>query len=217
MLDWRNIKLGRNDRAALIGATGCGKTVLAQYLVEDPNKRNSVVYNNKPSDRILQMWTRRQTNVENFETLETLQDERIIYTPPVQETLSPELQDRFFEWIYARRYTRLYIDEATSLRGGVNPSYHLQACICRGRERGISTITATQRPARIPAILISESEHFYIFRLNYLPDRQRIYELTGISVDEQTDLNRYEFFYYNALEGWRSGRMKINPASVIPL
>lgn len=214
MLDWRNIKIGRNDRAVLIGATGSGKTVLAQYLVEDNEKRNSVVYNNKPSDRILETWTKTQRNIENFQELETAEEERLIYTPPLKETLSQDLQDEFFGWIYERRYTRLYIDEATSLRGGVNPSYYLQACLCRGRERGISTIVATQRPARVPLIITSEAEHFYIFRLNKLGDRQRVYDDTGISVDEQTDLERFEFIYYNALYGWRSNRLKINPQSV---
>lgn len=213
--DWRQLSMGRDDRATLIGATGTGKTTLARFLVEDKYKKNSVIYNNKPSDTI-SLWKDTQVIYYSFDYLPEATEERIIYTPPVKETLDANLQDRFFEWIYTRRYTRLYIDEASALRGGTNPSYHLQACLCRGRERGIGVITGTQRPSRVPVILMSEAEHFYIFRLNMLNDRQRVYEMTGISVDEQTDLSQYEFFYYNAILGERSNKLKINSSRVTP-
>lgn len=209
IFDFRQMKMQRDDRAALIGATGTGKTTLARYLVEDKNKKCSVVYNNKPSDSI-SLWQDTQTIYQDFSLLEEAEEDRLIYTPPLRESLSEELQDRFFAWIYERRYTRLYIDEASALRGGSNPSYYLQACLARGRERGISTITGTQRPSRVPLILLSESEHFYIFRLTLLQDRMRIYEMTGISVDEQTDLRNHEFFYFNAIIGERSPKLKLN-------
>jgi len=213
--DWRQLQMGVNDRATLIGATGTGKTTLARFLVEDKYKRNSVVYNNKPSDSI-SLWRDTQILYTDFDTIQDVETPRMIYTPPLRESLNPDLQDRFFDWIYFRRYTRLYIDEANALRGGVNPSYYLQACICRGRERGIGVVTGTQRPHRVPMILMSEAEHFFIFRLNMLQDRQRVWEMTGISVDEQTDLEQYEFFYYNAIIGQRSNRLKINPSRVTP-
>ncbi len=60
---------------------------------------------------------------------------------------------------------------------------------------------ATQRPSRIPLITLSEAEHFYIFRLQLLKDRQRVEELTGITAEAQTDLGRFEFFYFNVFEG----------------
>lgn len=213
--DWRQLAMGRDDRATLIGATGTGKTTLARFLIEDKYKRNSVVYDNKPSDTVA-LWADTQIVYRDFGLLQEAEEERIIYTPPVTETLDASLQDRFFEWIYTRRYTRLYIDEASALRGGTNPSYHLQACLCRGRERGIGVITGTQRPSRVPVILMSEAEHFYIFRLNMLTDRQRVYEMTGISVNEQTDLMQHEFFYYNAILGHRSNKLKINSTRVTP-
>lgn len=212
-MNWQHLKIGRNDRAAVIGTTGCGKTTLVKFLLEDKNKLNSVVYNNKPSD-FISSWKEPHKHIDTFAELDYEQTPRIIYTPPTPETLSAELQDRFFEWVYHRRYTRLFIDEAGSLRGGTNPVYHLEAIMCRGRERGISTIIGTQRPARIPIILISEAEHFYIFRVKRIEDRQRIYEFTGISIDEQTDLNKHEFIYYNDLTGFRSPKLVLNPESV---
>lgn len=213
---WRQLQIARNDRAILIGATGCGKTTLARYLIEDPSKRNSVVYDPKISESIDRWLFRPHVPYYDFHQLRDAEEERLIYRPNYRESLDPRAQDAFFQWIYERRFTRVYVDEAYSLLGGTNPSFHLQACLSRGRERGISAIVATQRPHRIPLITISEAEHFYVFRLNLLQDRQRVYELTGIDALEQTALNRFEFFYYNALMGERSGKLKLNLAAVTP-
>ncbi len=206
-IEWRAIKLGRNDRGVLIGATGCGKTTLARFLIEDKNKPYSVVYDAKISESIGK-WP--HAFFDDFNLIQQSEARRLIYRPSVEEERDPRAQDAFFQWVYHRRYTRLYVDEAYALLGGSNPCFYLQACLSRGRERGISTLIATQRPARIPLITLSEAEHYYIFRLNWPGDRQRIEEVTGISALEQTDLENFEFIYWNALTGRRTGKLKLN-------
>lgn len=204
--------MGRDDRAAIVGATGSGKTTLARFLIEDANKRHSIVYDPKISTAIDEWLYEPHEPYYNFEQLQEAKQPRLIYRPNYRESLDPYAQDAFFQWIYERRWTRVYVDEAYALLGGSSPSFHLQACLSRGRERGISTIVATQRPKRIPLITLSEAEHFYIFRLNLLEDRIRVYELTGVDPMEQTTLERFEFFYYNALWGERSSRLRLNLA-----
>lgn len=206
-LTFDNLRLGKTDRGVLIGATGCGKTTLARYLIEDKNKPYSVVYDAKLSDAIGK-W--RHVFYTDFESIQQSDERRLIYRPSFIESISPEAQDDFFQWVYNRHYTRLYIDEAYALLGGSNPSFHLQACLSRGRERGISTLIATQRPKRIPLIAMSESEHIYVFRLNLNDDRQRTEELTGISIVDQISLRQYEFYYYNVLTGYRSNKLKLS-------
>jgi GTPase SAR1 family protein len=204
--NWRQLKIRPNDRAILIGATGCGKTTLARYLIEDQWKPYSVVYDAKG----MISWPNHLLYT-SFDSLQEVGEEekRILFRPDVYEALNPKSQDVFFQWVYEQRNIRLYVDEAYALLGGSNPSFHLQACLSRGRERGISTIIATQRPKRIPLITMSEAEHFYIFRLNLLEDRIRTEELTGIDTLEQTELREYEFYYYNALSGLRSNKLKL--------
>ena len=197
--EWRSLKLGKNDRAAVIGATGSGKTFLARYLVEDSEKPYSVVYDAKISESI-SGWTN-HTFIDDFADLAESDARRIVYRPNYIEAVDARAQDEFFEWVYLRQHTRLFVDEAYAITGGTNPSFHFQACLTRGRERGISTIVATQRPSRIPLVTLSEAEHFYIFRLQLLKDRQRVEELTGITAEAQTELKRFEFFYFNVFEG----------------
>jgi len=198
-VEWRELRVGKNDRAAVIGATGSGKTFLARYLIEDIEKPYSVVYDAKISDSISE-WKNHRF-IDDFAELAEAQERRIIYRPNYIEAVDAVAQDEFFEWVYLRKNTRLFVDEAYAITGGTNPSFHFQACLTRGRERGISTIIATQRPSRIPLITLSEAEHFYIFRLQLLKDRQRVEELTGITAEAQTELRKFEFFYFNVFEG----------------
>lgn len=206
-MEWQSLKLPKNDRGVLIGATGSGKTFLGRYLVEDAEKPYSVVYDAKISDSIGE-WDHKI--ITDFDELVESPERRIIYRPNYIEAVNPVEQDAFFEWVYLRKNTRLFVDEAYAVTGGTNPSFHFQACLARGRERGISTLVATQRPHRIPLVTLSEAEHYWIFRLTLLNDRRRVEEITGITAEEQLDLKNHEFFYYSAFEGRYPRRLKIS-------
>lgn len=209
---WERIKLGKNDRGMLIGGTGSGKTFLGKYLVEDPDKPYSVTYDAKISESIGR-WKNHEF-IDDFQQLQESDARRIVYRPNIHEAADPMAQDAFFEWIYSRWHTRLFVDEAYAITGGTNPSFYFQACLTRGRERGISTLVATQRPHRIPLVTLSEAEHYYIFRLNLLKDRQRVEEITGISALDQTDLKEFEFFYYNILTGAYPTKLILRPSDI---
>lgn len=202
-LEWQQLSVRKNDRAVVLGATGSGKTFLVRYLLNDPIKPYSVVYDAKISDSI-SGWNE-QTFISDFDELTESEARRIVYRPNYREAVDSVAQDRFFEWVYLRKHTRLFVDEAYAVTGGSNPSFHFQACLTRGRERGISTIVATQRPHRIPLVTLSEAEHYYIFRLQLLKDRQRVEELTGITSEAQTDLEEFQFFYFNVFTGAYTG------------
>lgn len=194
--------MGKNDRAILIGSTGCGKTTLARHLIEDPAKPYSVTYDPKISDNI-STWQAHEFHSDMYE-LQTAKARRLVYRPDIHESADAALQDEFFFWVYENKHRRVYVDEAYALLGGTRPSFYLQAILSRGRERGVSAVISTQRPARIPVLLLSESEHFYVFRLNHPFDRARVYEITGITAQEQFELENYQFIYYDCVTGRRS-------------
>lgn len=206
-LEWQQLKLPKNDRGMLIGATGTGKTFLGRYLIEDSEKPFSVTYDAKISESIGQ-WKNHEF-ITDFDELVESEARRIVYRPNYIEAVDAQAQDQFFEWIYQRKNTRLFVDEAYAVMGGSNPSFHFQACLSRGRERGISTLVGTQRPHRIPLLTLSEAEHYYIFRLTLLQDRKRVEEITGITAEEQTDLSNHEFFYFSVFEGRYPRRLKL--------
>lgn len=199
---WQSIKLGRDDRGVLIGKTGCGKTTLARFLIEDQAKRYSVTWNPKGSEAVYG-W--KQKHVNSLRQLEDAADDderRLVYTPDPFRAEDESDQREFFYWVYENRNRRLYIDEATSIvyPGNKIPRF-LLAVLNRGRERGISSLTATQRPSGVPMNVLSESEHYYVFKTLLPQDRQRVEAITGISVEDQAALNDYEFFYFNVSRG----------------
>lgn len=206
---WDRIKLQPYDRGVLIGKTGCGKTTLARFLIEDDYKPYSVTWNPKSSDNV-NAW-RYHKHLTRFTELDNAEENRLIYTPHPLLAEDENDQYRFFYWIYERKYTRLYIDEATSIVYPMNKSPRfLTAVINRGRERGISTLTATQRPSGVPMNLLSESEHWYIFKLNLHQDKQRVEQITGITVEDQFTLNDYEFFHFHTSRGLFPTKLRVN-------
>lgn len=202
--------MGRNDRGVLIGKTGSGKTTLARFLVEDDRKRYSVTWNPKGSEKVNE-WN--QVHVSSLNALYDAgeKERRIIYTPDAFLAEDEANQAEFFYWIYERRFTRLYIDEATAIAyNGIRAPRAVLAIINRGRERGVSTLTATQRPSGVPMNILSESEHYYVFKTLLPQDKMRIEQVTGIRVEDQNDLEDYEFYYFNVSRGLLPRKLRLN-------
>lgn len=179
---------GPTDRAAFIGQTGSGKTTLARVILE--RREWCVVYDPKG----LIAWPGWQ-QVKGLEQLRDSRSPRIVYKPSYAELRDPDDVDRFFRWIYDRRHTTLYVDEVYAICNGPEYPWHYGACLTRGRERGVSVFTATQRPASIPMVCLSESEYYYVFFLKLDQDRERVEKLTGIDRDSIKALRKHRFYF----------------------
>ena len=190
----RNIAVTPGNRAFLAGQTGSGKTTLARELLGLATFP-VVVYDAKG----LIQWPGYE-RTEKLATLKTLSYPRCVYVPPVDIQDAPEKQDEFFWILYQRGNCTVYIDEVYSVcNGNVMPPYY-KAILTRGRERGITCLSSTQRPKSIPQVLMSESEHFYIFRLQLDQDRERVNTLTGLASRRIQRLKKHQFYYLEPSE-----------------
>jgi hypothetical protein len=178
-----------------IGQTGSGKTTLAEALLR--LRPYVVAHDVKGTLR----WPRYQVYTSVDALLDAVDADpqaipRVIYRPRPEELRDEGAHATLVEWVLARGHTTLYLDElyAWQFRGS-DPLPALWAAITRGRELGVEVWASTQRPYRIPMAMLSEAEHYYIFRLRDDASRLRVEELTGLNADALRRLPKWDFYY----------------------
>lgn len=179
---------GPTDRAAFVGQTGSGKTTLAEYVC---NQRPYVVAFD-PKGMV--NWKGYVVHTK-LETLTQDPSPKLTYRPSYEELSSDETMDLFFQWVFQRRNTTLYVDEIYAIAHGDSYPPHYGACLTRGREVGVVVYTATQRPAFVPQIMFSESEHVYCFFLKMPRDRERVEAMTGLDRRKVHQLPKHQFYH----------------------
>jgi hypothetical protein len=178
----------RTDRALLVGQTGSGKTTLAQYLLTQRRYKVVADYKGKINWPGYAVYTK-------LAQLVGAKEDALLYRPGYGESIDEDVCGRFWEWIYQRGNTTIYVDETAAItKGNVYPFYY-GGVLMRGRELGIELWSATQRPKDIPQVVLSESEHVYAFRLRLPQDRERVEQLTGIDRQRIADLRKRAFLY----------------------
>lgn len=147
--------------------------------------------------------------VKQFKKLTGSKEACLCYRPTYDETQDAGIQARLWEWIYRRQHTTVYVDETAAITQGDLFPYYYGGCLMRGRELGIELWSATQRPLRIPQVVLSESEHVYAFRLRLPQDRKRVGDLTNIPEGRIQELPK-QHFLYAPQDGDISGPLKLN-------
>jgi hypothetical protein len=200
-----------NEHVFIAGRTGSGKTFMAKkYLANYDNvvaidtkgllswpeipdtmwrgQEKEILVNNGKNKNL--------TIVTKLEALENVNTPKIIYRPEWDE-LNEEFYNAFFKWVYMRKNTIVWVDEAMSICPSPFkiPEYY-KAILTRGRQRQTAVWSLTQRPSGIPQIIMSESTHFFVFDLNLPQDREKLVEVTGAR-ELYAKPGKYVFWYYH--------------------
>jgi hypothetical protein len=172
----------------LAGQTGSGKTTLARYLLNYRKYKIVADYKGKIGWEGYRVYT-------TIKKLTKASEPALIYRPSYAESIDDDARNRFFEWVYRRGNTTLYVDETAAITEGNTYPYYYGAILMRGRELNVELWSATQRPKDIPQIVLSESEHVYCFRLRLEQDREKIERLAGIPREYIEALQKRNFLY----------------------
>lgn len=175
-----------SDRACFFGKTGTGKTTLIRRILSTANRW--VILDPKhefPADAPI---------VSHFNKKLPRQ---IIRVAPSKTELS-EWYDAIDEvWDDGNRI--LVIDEGTLINPSttrISPS--LGKAIRTGRSRNLGVWFASQRPKDIPSAVFTEAEHFFLFRLTWKKDREKVLTFTSdILGQAHESLRGHDFLYYN--------------------
>jgi hypothetical protein len=88
--------------------------------------------------------------------------------------------------------------------------FWLKAILTRGRSKHIRSINCTQRPFSVPLGILTEAEHYCVFRLTMQDDRKRMASIIGPEVLAEPP-DRYSFWYYNVYDDRPPRLMKLRP------
>ena len=193
-----------SEHVFICGGTGSGKSALAD--VYSAGMRETVIKVDIKNDTFARrrkgepVWRGLVEN-EDFEVVESLEGvynsefKKIIYVPPHNEQ-EPEVYDELCKYVYDQCDTRLWVDETMLFcQSPTSYPYWLRAIAVSGRSRSSTLMCCSQRPVAIPAILIANAQHFFVFRMNNDQDRKKMADVTGCTKFLEPP-KKYEFWYY---------------------
>ncbi|PFW63024.1 DUF87 domain-containing protein [Bacillus sp. AFS075034] len=201
----RTIPLDRH--VFVTGQTGTGKSYLVEmYLrgyehVVKLDTKGEVFERRKKG---LPVWEglregKDYTVIYHLADIDDVETKKIIYAPDFEEQ-EMEYYDALMKWVYRRENTILWIDELMEVCPNAfkYPPY-LKGLLTRGRSKEAVVWCCTQRPSDIPAIVLGNSDHFFVFDQNLPQDRKKLCEVTG-SEDFMKLPGFRNFWYFE--RGW---------------
>lgn len=177
----RVINIRGDDRTLIVGKTGSGKTYASKLLL---SKYPRVLY--------LDGLHRLDLEVSTLEQAQEQMSEDVFQVCVDDNDIFTELVDSHFD----TGGFVIYIDEVYSICPPQKATPEIINRIwTRGRGNNIGAWAATQRPSWLPLFLLSESEHYLIFKLQLEEDRKRMSKIVGPKA-LQTIKDEHGFNYF---------------------
>lgn len=192
-----------NHRAVFVGKTGCGKTTLAEKICGQ-------------FDNVCVLDSKGELNWNGYQVFTDLNQVmraqgRIIWQPNPHEQ-NAETYEKYFKWIYDRKNTVSYVDEVLAIcKNSQDMPFWFRAILTRGRSRGVGSFNSTQAPVYVPHWILSQAEHYFVFRMKLETDREKVEKITGIPRELLSGLQNHQFYYADDMEYYpRKIKVRLN-------
>lgn len=179
----------RSDRCLFLGRTGSGKTTLADTLIR------SLGY------RVVVIDPKHAWEFPGYKLVEAYDPDphilRQVFRPHDDERREWSDSDVFLQAVWAYRIpTIVYVDEITKLTSRQRTLPILADIVRLGRQVGIGSWFASQRPRDCPSLFFTEAEHWMVFDLRNEDDRKRVAGFLGNRTRNRLS-EPYSFWYAN--------------------
>jgi DNA helicase HerA-like ATPase len=179
----------KNERALFLGRTGSGKTTLADKLIRSLGYR-TVVIDHKHS------W-----EFPGYKLVEQYDSDpaviRQVFRPRDDERKDWADADVFLRSVWSYRIPIIvYVDEITKLTARQRTLPILADIVRLGRQVGIGSWFASQRPRDCPSLFFTEAEHWMVFDLRNEDDRKRVAGFLGNRAQNRLS-EPFSFWYAN--------------------
>lgn len=179
----------RGDRAAIVGRTGSGKSVLLRFLLGGYSRAVLV----DPKGRATMPAWPIVYGVPEFVRAWPAAPRIVVRPGPGEDRR--EWLDRLCWHVYRHGETALGVDEVIGIVSAGRRAPGFDAVLTQGRELGITGLVCTQRPRGVPATILSEADHVFAFALNRDDDRDAIAETIGAYASPRS--GTYRFVYWH--------------------
>lgn len=187
-----------NDRIAVIGQSGSGKTVFIEKMIY-PYLDNVVFWDFKWESKVKGTICH---NVNEVQRAWQYKKTKILYRPTDS---SMEDFEAICETVFIKGNIVFINDEVSSMcTSSYIPKWYgnIQRM---GRSRGVGCWSLTQRPMFVPSTIFSEAKHMIIFRLNLEGDRDKLAGIVGKDIMQANELKDYNYYTYSQSIGHLEG------------
>lgn len=191
-----NFSINSDERVCILGKTGSGKTFLARRLLK--SCKRLLILDSKATLTDWSTVTLAPSSEGVFDIADYADKEGNFRL----RLVDMQFDMQTIEYFYSLGDTTIYIDESYSVFSPSRKRSELEPilrALTRGRERGIGVWVSSQRPAWMSTYVLTEAEHFFVFRLTDESDRTRVSKSIHEDMYQKTR-DRHGFFYYDVYD-----------------
>jgi hypothetical protein len=191
-MEIKDLQLRSDERGAIIGASGTGKSYLAKRLL--PSHGKLAIIDSK------RQFSFDAVVLETAKAVKWNKPDRFIFRPKPDLFGNLNELNEVYKYCYEKHPFYIYTDDVIGIMQNMRYPHYFAVDYQMGRAIKVSCLSSFQRPARVPIFMMSESTKYYCFRLNLLDDIKRVREFVP-GYDPTTFSNDHEFYFYDVRSG----------------
>lgn len=188
--------IGLEDRVAIFGGTGSGKSILAQIMFRSlPREWWKIIID--ITDSIME-----SSALTFYDPAAIPWDKayNMRFVPDIDADLEEQINTLYFN-IFYHGACWVWLDEANEVTTAHHTAFGLRKVLLQGRKAYIGHLSCTPRPADISKSIVTQAQYLITFGLVDFNDRTRVAHYIGMTPEELdaifNDLADYEYLMYD--------------------